>query len=75
MNDRFYKLKLQLDSLAVFSQIKKDPVIRKLRRLLKALCANDTEAAVAGLGLLCGGAAAPHRQPYRVCKEQGNGGR
>ena len=47
---QIYKLKLQLDSLAVFSQIKKDPVIRKLRRLLKALCANDTEAAVAAWG-------------------------
>ncbi|MDO4545746.1 MAG: ATP-binding protein [Bacillota bacterium] len=46
MKKRFNSLKLQIDSLTVFAQIKDDPVIRKLRDLLEAICEKDRQEAV-----------------------------
>ena len=46
MNKKFNQLKLQLDSLSVFSQIKNDIVIHRLRNLLEAICENNKDEAV-----------------------------
>lgn len=46
MKKRFNQLKLQIDSLTVFSNIKRDIVICKLRELLDALCSKEQEEIV-----------------------------
>lgn len=43
MKKKFNRLKLQIDSLTVFANIKQDPVIRRLRELLEALCSKEHE--------------------------------
>lgn len=46
MKKHFNQLKLEMDSLSVFSQIKKDPVMIQLNRLLSCICDKDTEASI-----------------------------
>lgn len=46
MKKYFSRLKTEIDSLTVFSNIKEDPAISQLRRLLDALCEKDAENAV-----------------------------
>ena len=46
MKKYFNQLKMQIDSLTVFSRIKSDPVISQLRDLLELICEKDTEKAV-----------------------------
>jgi len=46
MKKRFNQLKMQIDSLTVFSGIKKDPVISSMRELLTTLCEKGHDEAV-----------------------------
>lgn len=44
MKKKFNQLRLQIDSLTVFSNIKKDDVISKFQRLLNSLCEKENNA-------------------------------
>ena len=46
MRKSFYRLKAEIDSLAVFSDIKTDPVIASLRQLLEAMADRDTDLSI-----------------------------
>ena len=46
MSKSFYRLKAEIDSLAVFSDIKTDPVIASLRQLLEAMADRDTDLSI-----------------------------
>ncbi|MDD6646620.1 MAG: ATP-binding protein [Firmicutes bacterium] len=46
MKKKFYQLKLEIDSLTVFADVKNDVVICRLRELLDVLCSKDQTDAV-----------------------------
>ncbi|MDO4486235.1 MAG: ATP-binding protein [Bacillota bacterium] len=47
MKKKFNQLKLNIDSLTVFSNLKNDPVISGFHNLLSALCSKDQEKSIA----------------------------
>lgn len=47
MKKKFNQLKLNIDSLTVFSNLKNDPVISRFHNLLSALCSKDQEKSIA----------------------------